>query len=306
MSRFVVRRIVVAIPTALLVVIAAFMILHLTPGDPVLLITGEGADPQTVEIVRHQLGLDRSLPEQLIIYGERLAHLDLGTSLRSSLPVRDAIAARLPNTLLLASTALVIAIVLGVPLGLFTALRYGSAWDVAGLGLATLLVSTPTFWLGILLIDLFAVGLGWLPAAGIGGPLNLVLPTLALLAGPLALVTRIVRAEALEVLGEDYVRTARAKGLTDGNVVLWHVVRNALLPVVTVIGLQFGHAFDGAVVAEAVFAWPGMGQLLVGAISQRDYPIVQGCLLVIGVGFVFTNLLIDLTYAYIDPRIRFG
>lgn len=301
----VLRRVILAVPTALLIVTLVFSVLHLAPGDPVILIAGEGASPDVVSKIRSDLGLDRPLTEQFVRYLGRIVTGDLGTTLRTQQPVSDLIAQRLPNTLLLAITALLISVVVGTLMGVFTAVRYGTAWDFWGVGLATVFVSAPTFWLAMLLIHVFAVTLGILPAAGIGGPQHLVLPALALSAGPTALIARIVRSETLEALTEDYVRTARAKGLRERLVLSRHVLRNILLPLVTVVGLQFGHAFDGAVVTEAVFAWPGMGSLLINGIFTRDFPIVQGGLLVVGIAFVLANLVVDILYAFIDPRIRY-
>jgi peptide/nickel transport system permease protein/oligopeptide transport system permease protein len=305
-STYVLRRLAVTIPTALAVSALAFLLLYLTPGDPALLIAGEGADEKTVELIRQDLGLDRPLPEQVIRYYSRIAQLDLGRSIRTKAPVSDQIAARLPNSLLLAGVALTVATSLGIVIGLLTALRQGSPWDLGGLGLTTVFVSAPPFWLGLLAIQLFAVNLGWLPPAGIGTPQQLILPALALAAHPLALVARLTRSEALEALTEDYVRTARSKGLRDRAVVLRHVLKNTLLPVITVIGLQLGSAFNGAVVIESVFAWPGVGRLLVESILARDFPVVQGGLLVVALGFLLTNLIVDLLYGYLDPRIRYG
>jgi ABC-type dipeptide/oligopeptide/nickel transport system permease component len=286
--------------------LVVFSILHLTPGDPARLVAGEDANLETVELIRRDLGLDRPLPEQLANYLGRVARLDLGRSLHSKAPVRDELAARLPASLQLAAVALLIAVALGFMIGMFTALSYGNLWDLGGLVLSTLLVSAPTFWVGLLLIQFFAVTLGWLPAAGSGRPEHLILPALASATYTLALTARLVRSGCLEVLAQDYIRTARAKGLGDRTVVSRHVLKNTLLPVVTVVGLQIGSAFNGSVVIESVFAWPGVGRLLVEAIFQRDFPIVQGSLLVVGLGFVLTNLVVDITYAYLDPRIRYN
>lgn len=305
MPSFILRRVALAVPTALAVIVVVFLILHLTPGDPARLVAGENADLQTVELIRHDLGLDRPLPEQLAKYLGNVARLELGRSLHSKAPVRDELAARLPASLQLAATALLIAVALGFMIGMFTALSYGNLWDLGGLVISTLLVSAPTFWVGLLLIQLFAVTLGWLPAAGFGRPEHLILPALASATYTLALTARLVRSGCLEVLAQDYIRTARAKGLRDRVVVSRHVLKNTLLPVVTVVGLQIGSAFNGSVVIESVFAWPGVGRLLVEAIFQRDFPIVQGSLLVVGLGFVLTNLVVDITYAYLDPRIRY-
>jgi ABC-type dipeptide/oligopeptide/nickel transport system permease component len=306
MTHFIIRRLLLAVPTALVVVGLVFSILHLTPSDPARLVAGDGADQKTVELIRHNLGLDQPLPQQLLVYLGNVVRLDFGRSIHSNVPVRDELAARFPATLELAIAALVIAVSVGTMLGMLSALRPGTTWDFGSLVLSTVLVSAPSFWLGLVLILFFAVRLGWLPAAGYGGPEHLVLPALALAGYPLALTARMVRAGCLDVLSQDFVRTARAKGLRERLVISRHVMRNALLPVITVIGLQLGHALGGAVVIETVFAWPGIGRLVIDAIFQRDFPIVQGGLLVIGLAFVLMNLLVDLTYAYIDPRIRYS
>ncbi len=305
MLSYIVRRLVWTVPTGLLVVLVVFSILHLTPGDPARLVAGEDADLRTVELIRHDLGLDRPLPEQLARYIGNLLRLDLGQSIHSKAPVAGELASRLPATVQLATASLLIATVLGGLLGLFSAVKYGSVWDLVGSVLATVLVSAPSFWVGMLLILVVSVTLGWLPAAGSGGPEHLVLPALALAGYPLALVARLTRSECLETLGQEYVRTARAKGLQERVVLFRHVLKNALLPVLTVVGIQFGTALGGAVVIESVFGWPGVGRLIVDAIFRRDFPVVQGGLLVVSLGFLVVNLLVDIAYAYVDPRIRY-
>jgi peptide/nickel transport system permease protein len=305
MLSFIVKRLAWSVPTALMVVVVVFSILHLAPGDPARLVAGDDADPQTLEAIRHDLGLDKPLLEQLAVYTGNLLRLDLGRSIHSKTPVRDELAARLPATAQLAVASLIIAVVLGLPIGMATAVRAGTLWDLIGSLVATILVSAPGFWVGMVLILVFSVGLGWFPAAGSGGLENLVLPAFALSGYSLALVARVTRSECLEVLGQDYVRTARAKGLRENVVLYRHVLKNALLPILTVIGLQFGHALGGAVVVESVFAWPGVGRLVIEAIFRRDFPMVQGALLIISLSFLLVNLLVDVAYAYADPRIRY-
>ncbi len=305
MLNFIVKRLVWSVPTAILVVVVVFSILHLTPGDPARLVAGEDADQQTVEAIRRDLGLDKPLPEQLAVYMGNLVRLDLGRSIHSKAPVRDELAARLPATIQLAVASLIIAVALGLPLGLMAAVRYGTLWDLLGSLLSTALVSAPTFWVGMVLIVIFSVGLGWFPAAGSGGLESLVLPAFTLSGYSLALVARMTRSECLEVLAQDYVRTARGKGLHETAVLVGHVLKNALLPILTVVGLQFGTALGGAVVVESVFAWPGVGRLLIEAIFRRDFPIVQGGLLVVSLSFLVVNLVVDMAYAYADPRIRY-
>jgi peptide/nickel transport system permease protein len=305
MLSFIVKRLAWSVPTALMVVVVVFSILHLAPGDPARLVAGDDADPQTLEAIRHDLGLDKPLLEQLAVYTGNLLRLDLGRSIHSKTPVRDELAARLPATAQLAVASLIIAVVLGLPIGMATAVRSGTIWDLIGSLVATILVSAPNFFVGMVLIVVFSVGLGWFPAAGSGGLENLVLPAFALSGYSLALVARVTRSECLEVLGQDYVRTARAKGLRENVVLYRHVLKNALLPILTVIGLQFGHALGGAVVVESVFAWPGVGRLVIEAIFRRDFPMVQGALLIISLSFLLVNLLVDVAYAYADPRIRY-
>ncbi len=305
MGMFILRRVIWTLPTALLVVVGVFLILFLAPGDPARLVAGEDADLRTVELIRRDLGLDRPAYEQLARYVVNAARLDLGRSIHSRTPVAAELAVRLPATVQLAAAALAIAVVAGTLLGLYAAVRQGSLWDLGSSLLATILVSAPSFWIGLLLILLFAVVLGWLPASGRDEATAIVLPALTLAGYPLALIARIVRSECLEVLGQEYIRTARAKGLPNRVVLFRHALRNALLPVITVVGLQFGAALGGAVVVESVFGWPGVGRYVVDAIFRRDFPVVQGTLLVVGLGFLGINLLVDLLYAYVDPRIRY-
>ncbi len=306
MLSFVLRRLAWSVPTALLVVAAVFSILHLTPGDPARLVAGEDADLRTVEAIRRDLGLDRPLPEQLANYLSNLARLDLGRSIHSKTPVRDELATRFPATVQLAIASMLIAAAIGLPLGIGMAVKHGTLWDFFGSILATILVSAPSFWIGMLLILIFAVMLGWFPAAGSGGLQNLILPAVTLAGYSLALVARMTRSECLEVLEQDYVRTARGKGLGEYRILIRHVLTNAMLPILTVMGLQFGAALGGAVVVESVFGWPGVGRLLVEAIFRRDFPIVQGGLLIVALGFLSVNLVVDISYAYFDPRIRYN
>jgi ABC-type dipeptide/oligopeptide/nickel transport system permease component len=303
--RYVWQRLAWAVPTAVLVLLAVFSLMHLTPGDPARLVAGEDAPLETVEAVRHDLGLDRPVVEQFTQYASRLVRLDFGRSIHSKRPVRDDLAQRLPATLQLAMASLFIAVSIGGLIGVLSAVRRGTWWDVGGVLAASMLASAPSFWVGLMLILLFAVSLGWLPPAGRGGLENLILPAVTLAGNPLALIARLVRSECLEVLGEDYVRTARAKGLREGVVLFRHAVRNALLPVMTMVGLQFGAAMAGAIVVETVFGWPGVGSLLVTAIFRRDFPVVQGAVLVVALIFLTVNFLVDLAYAYVDPRVRY-
>ena len=267
---------------------------------------GESAPAADRDALRHALGLDRPLGVQLMRYLEGLARLDLGQSLHNRRPITELLAERLPATLQLALVALVVTLCLALPLGLVAAARRGSIWDRTAMGFSLLGVSIPNFWLGPLLILVFSLWLGWFPVSGRDAPGSVVLPALTLGLSLAAILSRMVRSSLLEVLGEDYVRTARAKGLAGRQVMLFHALPNALLPVITVIGLQLGALLGGAVITETIFAWPGIGLLTVEAIQSRDYPVVQACVLVIALSYVLVNTFTDLLYAWIDPRIRLG
>ncbi|MFZ8813437.1 MAG: nickel ABC transporter permease [Thermus aquaticus] len=305
MTAYLLRRILIALPTLLGVVVLVFLMVRLAPGDPAVLLAGEFATPETLEAIRARYGLDRSLPEQFLIYLEALLRGDLGESARSRRPVLEELKTYFPNTLELASAAILVAVLTGIPLGVLAALRPGSGLDLSVMVLALLGVSMPVFWFGLLAILIFSVGLGWFPVAGKGTLAHLVLPAITLGINATALLARMTRGTLLEVLSQDYIRTARAKGLAERVVIFKHALRNALIPVVTVVGLEFGTLLSGAVITETIFAWPGLGQLLVGSILARDYPVVQGAVLLVAITFVLINLLVDLLYAAIDPRVRY-
>jgi peptide/nickel transport system permease protein/oligopeptide transport system permease protein len=305
MTAYLLRRILIALPTLLGVVVLVFLMVRLAPGDPAVLLAGEFATPETLEAIRARYGLDRSLPEQFLIYMEALLRGDLGESARSRRPVLEELKTYFPNTLELASAAILVAVLTGIPLGVLAALRPGSGLDLSVMVLALLGVSMPVFWFGLLAILIFSVGLGWFPVAGKGTLAHLVLPAITLGINATALLARMTRGTLLEVLSQDYIRTARAKGLAERVVIFKHALRNALIPVVTVVGLEFGTLLSGAVITETIFAWPGLGQLLVGSILARDYPVVQGAVLLVAITFVLINLLVDLLYAAIDPRVRY-
>lgn len=283
-----------------------FLLIHLVPGDPVEAMLGESARPADREALRAALGLDRPLVEQYLTYLGRLARLDLGESLRDRRPVRDILAERIAPTLELAAAALALALLIAVPLGVLAARHRGGALDAGAMGFSLLGVSIPNFWLGPVLILVFSLWLGWTPVSGREGAASLVLPALTLGTGLAAVLARMVRASVLEVLEEDYVRTARAKGISEGAVLWGHALRSAWLPVLTLVGLQLGALLGGAVITETVFAWPGVGSLLVEAIQGRDYPVVQACVLLVSLTYVAVNTLTDLVYAWVDPRIRIG
>ena len=304
MRRYVLHRLLLAVPTVFGVVTLVFLLIHLVPGDPVDVMLGETARAADKTRLRHQLGLDRPLPIQYARYLRRLARADLWRSLHSGRPVRRMIVARYPATLELTGAALLVALLLAAPLGIAAAARPHSPLDLACRGFAACSASMPNFWLGPLLILVFAIALEWAPVSGRGGLAHLALPALTLGIGMAAVLTRMLRATLLDRLGDDYIRTARAKGAGEPRVLLAHALRNAVLPVVTVLGLQAGGLLAGAIITETIFAWPGIGRLTLLAIQTRDYPLVQGCVLVIALTYVIVNLGTDLLYGVIDPRLR--
>jgi len=283
-----------------------FLLIHLVPGDPVEAMLGEGARPADRAAMTAALGLDRPLGEQYRLYLLRLLRLDLGQSFSFQRPVLDLLAERLPATLTLAGVALALALSLAIPLGVLAACRRGQPADSVAMGFSLLGGAIPNFWLGPLLILVFSLWLGWTPVSGREGPASLILPAITLGTSLAAILARMVRGSVLEVLGEDYIRTARAKGLSPGAVLWNHALRNAWLPVLTLVGLQLGGLLGGAVITETVFGWPGLGSLLVEAIQSRDYPVVQGAVLLVSLTYVLVNTGTDLVYAWIDPRIREG
>jgi len=301
----VLRRLWSTVTVAVGVAAVIFVLLHLS-GDPVALMVPADAPPQVMEDTRRALGLDRPLPEQFISYLWRAATGELGTSLRHNRPVAQLIGERLPRTMLLATAALVLAVALAIPAGVVSALRRGTMVDRVIMVLSVAGQAVPIFWLALMLIWLFAVRLEWLPVFGSGTLAHLVLPAVSLSTIVLGRLARLVRSSMLEVLEQDYVRTARAKGLAEAHVVLRHALKNAAIPIVTVVGLQFAQLLGGAVVTETVFAWPGVGALAAEAVFTRDFPVVQGVTLVISLIFVGANLAVDLSYVALNPRIRLG
>jgi peptide/nickel transport system permease protein len=298
------RRLVAIVPTVLGVVLLVFGFLHAVPGDPVEIMLGESASPAELATTRHALGLDRPLPEQIAGFVGRLVRGDLGTSIAFRAPVASVIRERLPATILLAASALLLAIAAALPLGTAAAARPGSLLDRGARLLSLVGVAVPSFVLGPVLVLVFAVGLGWLPVSGNDRPLNVVLPATTLALGMSGVLVRLTRAAMLDALAADHLRTARAKGAGPARVTLVHALRTALPPIVTVIGLQAGALLAGAIVTETIFAWPGVGRLVVQAIGARDYPLVQGCVLTIGLVYVIVNLVTDVAVALLDPRVR--
>jgi peptide/nickel transport system permease protein len=304
-------RLGLTLPVVWLVVSLVFLLIHLVPGDPILQMLGEGATPVDIAGLRHQYGLDQPLGRQYLHYWNGVLHGDLGSSIRLHDTVAHLVAARYPYTLALTLTALALALALALPAGIVAALRRGR-WADQALSVTSLFgLSVPGLALGPVLILVFSIGLGWLPVSGAnsggGGGIEweyLVLPSIAMGASLAAILTRMVRTAMLEELGQDYIRTARAKGLSEGAVVCRHALPNALVPIITVVGLQFGALLAGAIVTETIFSWPGLGRLVVSAISNRDYALVQGCLLAIGLTYVLVNLLTDVVYRWVNPRMR--
>lgn len=304
MLRHILQRFLLTLPALWLVLTLVFLLIHIVPGDPVEQMLGEGAAPGQVVELRHALGLDKPLLVQYGHYLSRIAHGDLGQSFKFQASVRGVIFERYPATMQLAFLALLVCAAIAIPAGVISAHRRGSTTDRT-VSLFTLFgLAVPNFALGPLLITLFSIELGWLPVSGRGGPLNYILPAATLGAALAAILTRMVRGAMLEELSSDYVRTARAKGLSTSAFLVRHALRNALIPIITILGLQFGTLLAGTIVTETIFSWPGIGRLTVQAISSRDYPLLQGCILVIALSYVLVNLLTDVLYAFIDPRVR--
>lgn len=305
MLSYIVRRLLLAIPVLLGVVTLVFLALRLIPGDPALIMAGEAAPPEAVERIRKEFGLDRSLVAQYCVFLGHLFRGHLGYSIRTRRPVAIEIWERFPATLQLTLASMLLAAVFGVAAGVISAARQYSIADYASMMGALFGISVPVFWLGLMLMWFFSVQLRWFPVGGRGTLQHLVLPAITLSTGSLALIARMTRSSMLEALRQDYVRTARAKGLRELWVQMRHALRNALIPVVTIVGLQFGGLLGGAVITETVFNWPGVGRLTVDSILARDYPVVQGAVILVAVIFVLLNLSVDLLYAFIDPRIRY-
>ncbi|MBK8162349.1 MAG: ABC transporter permease [Gammaproteobacteria bacterium] len=306
MTRFLLARFGSALVVLFGVSLLVFLLIHLIPGDPVEVMLGESSQPADRAALRHALGLDQPLYLQLLEYYRNLIRFDLGQSLHSQRPIAEILLERLPATLELAVAGLCVAVLIAAPLGILAATRRDTGWDVGAMTFSMLGISIPNFWMGPLLILVFSLWLGWLPVSGRDEAASLVLPALTLGTALAAILSRMLRATLLEVLGEDFIRTARAKGLTEGAVIFRHALRNALLPVITLLGLQLGALLAGAVITETVFSWPGIGLLTIESIHRRDYPVVQACVLMISLGYVAVNTFTDLVYARLDPRIRFG
>ncbi|MEC4894578.1 MAG: ABC transporter permease [Oscillatoria sp. PMC 1051.18] len=335
MLQYIFKRLLSLLPVILGITFLVFLLLHLIPGDPATVLLGERATPEQIAILREKLGLNQPLPLQYAAFLSQLLRFDLGKSIISGIPISLEISNRFPATFELSLAAIFVAIIVGIPAGIFAAVRKNTWIDNLAMSGSLIGVSMPVYWLGLLLIYLFAINLNWLPPSGrisVENSLNfepitgfyildsllqlnfsafldvlahLILPTLALGTIPLAIVARITRSAMLEVLSQDYIRTAKAKGLKEIYIVLVHAFKNALLPVSTIIGLQFGRLLGGAILTETIFSWPGVGTWIYEGILARDYPVVQGGVMFVALVFVLVNLLVDLFYAFIDPRIRF-
>jgi len=302
-TSFVVRRLLLAIPTLIGVLIVTFLLLYVAPGDPVQEMVGERADSATVAQLRRELKLDEPMVTQFAHYAGGVVRGDLGQSYITRRPIMRDILERFPKTLLLAGTAMLLASVIGITIGVISAQRPGGWFDRLALGASYLGISFPVYWVGLLLILLFAVTLRWLPPSGYGGLRHLILPALALGMRSIAFLARVTRSAMLEVMNSDYIRTARAKGLSERTVVLRHALRNALIPVITVLGLDFGYYLTGSILTETIFSWPGIGRYVVNAIARRDLPAIQGSILFLSIVFVLVNLITDLAYAKADKRV---
>ncbi len=314
MGRYIIQRILILIPLLLAISLLTFVLVHLAPGDPIATQFGmnmKRLEPERIEAIREELGLNDPLAVQYLRYLGNLLKGDMGQSLTTKKPVLDEITDRLPATIQLTLAAMFISLLLAIPLGILSAVKRGSFVDKLSMSGALLGVSMPSFWVGIMLMLLFSLQLGWLPSSGrgdgttVGSIKALILPALTLGMALMGLTTRLMRSSMLEVLGQDYMRTARSKGLRSFVVLNRHGLRNALIPVVTIVGLQFASLLGGAVIVETIFAWPGIGRLAVNAIWRRDYPVIMGTVLVFAVVFILMNLLVDLVYTLIDPRINF-
>ena len=301
---YILRRLLHIIPVLFGVTLLTFSMLHLIPGDPAQILAGPDASASDIMELRQQMGLDRPLAVQYVDYLKGLAQGDLGRSMSTRRPVLDELMDRFPNTLILAVAGVGVAVLLGIPIGVLAAIRARTMVDHAAMVLALLGISAPAFWLGFILMMVFSVHLGWFPSAGYRSWGHLVLPAFTLGTGAMAIVARMTRSSLLEVLNQDYVRTARAKGLHEVLVIAKHALRNALIPTTTVVGLSFGSLLGGAVLTEMVFAWPGLGRLIVYSIGIRDLPVIQGAVLLLALTFVLVNLGVDLLYGLIDPRVR--
>ena len=314
MGAYILRRLLLMLPVALLVTVVVFLLVRLSPGDPITIYAGEERDPAVIEQLRHQYGLDQPLPVQYVSWLGHAVQGDLGRSLRTRQPVLEAVVERVPATLELGLAALAISVSIALVVGTLSAVKRNSALDLLATGFTIAGVSLPNFFLGLVLILVFSLAIRWFPPGGYAPLLgetgdnlrHLVLPAITLATASLAVNTRQVRSSLLDTFGQDYVRTARAKGLREALIVTRHAMKNALIPVVTIIGLQVGAIIEGAIVTEQIYSWPGIGKLAVDSIGGRDYPVVQTIVLLSALSYMFTTLVVDVLYAWLDPRISYG
>lgn len=304
MMKYIVRRLLLLIPIMLAVSFIVFTLLYITPGDPVKMILGESATPEAVAALRAKLGLDQSFFARFFNYLNNLLHMDMGISYVTGGSVAKEIFNCVPYTLHLAFVSILLAVIVGIPIGIISAVKQYTTFDNIVMVIGLVGISMPVFWLGLLLILFFSVNLKILPSSGIDTWRHMILPAITVGAQSIAVVCRMTRSSMLEVIRQDYIRTVRAKGQTELNIVAFHTLHNAMIPIITVIGLQFGALLGGAIMAETIFSIPGLGRLMVDSIKQRDYPVVQGVVLFVAISFSLVNLLIDIFYAFIDPKIR--
>ena len=303
---YIVRRCLSIVPVLLLASIIVFMIIHVIPGDPAELLAGPGVPDSEIQLIRTRMGLDKSLPEQYLVWLSKTVQGDFGQSLVYGGPIRPLVIERFINTFNLTLAGILFATLFGVPLGIAAAIKQNTFIDVLVMGISIIGISMPIFWSGLLLILLFSVYLPLFPATGIGGLSHIILPAVTIGSNSMAIIARMTRSSMLEVLKQDYVLAAEARGVPSSVVILKHAFKNALIPIITIISIQFGYLLGGAVVTETVFVYPGLGRLLVDAIAHRDYPVVQACILLIAVLFILINIFVDVIYTYIDPKIRYG
>lgn len=314
MIKMILKRLFQLIPVMLIVVTIVFVITRLMPGNPAIIILGPQASVADVEKLNQELGLDKSIPEQYIRYISDVLRGDLGKSYRYNQPVMDLILQKIPNTLILAVASIVLALLIGIPMGIISAIKQYTAFDYFAMFTALVGVSVPSFWLGLLLLLLFSVNLGWLPAMGMGSLnnglgdvlLHLLLPAVCLSTGSMANFARITRSSMLNVLSQDYIKALRSKGIKESRVIIKHALKNALPPIITVIGMRFSTLMGGAIMVETIFTWPGMGKLIVDAIGNMDYSVIQGCVLFLAIMYVAVNLLVDIIYLYLNPKVSYG
>ena len=306
MTKYIIKRTAVAIPLILAIATIVFVMLRVAlPGDPAKILAGDRASPELIEQIRSNLGLDRPVPEQYVIFLTNAIQGDLGRSVKFREPVAEVIVNAFPFTVTLTFLSVTLGTVVGLGVGILTAVKRGTWIDNVSIVVVVFFYSIPTFWLGLMLILIFAVGLRWLPVQGIGTWQHYVMPVITLGIGQAALIARLTRSSMIEILGLHYIQTARAKGVTDRRVIFRHALKNTLIPIITVIGLSVGSLLGGAVITESIFGLPGVGRLAIEAIHNRDYPMIQGTVLLVASAFVFVNLIVDVIYVYVDPRIRY-